>query len=83
MDLSNEVCRKADIETGDRVELVLTIGSEELPAELAMLIKKNPIARQRWETLTPGQQRMLRENILSAKQSATRARRAARELGVD
>jgi hypothetical protein len=82
MDLSSEVCRQANIETGDRVELVLAIASEELPAELAMLIKKNAIARQRWEKLTPGQQRMLRESILSAKQSATRARRAARELGV-
>ena len=82
MDLSSEVCRQANIETGDRVELVLTIASEELPAELAMLIKKNATARQRWEKLTSGQQRMLRESILSAKQSATRARRAARELGV-
>ena len=83
MDLSNEVCRQAHIETGDCVELVLTIASEELPVELAMLIKKKAIARRRWENLTPGQQRMLRENILSAKQSATRARRAARELGVN
>ncbi len=82
MDLSNEVCRKAGIDTGDVVRLDLTMASDELPEELAALIETNADARKRWEKLTPGQQRMLRENILSAKHSATRARRAARELGI-
>ena len=82
MDLADAVCRKANVETGDRVDLILRIASEELPAELARLIKKNSGARSRWEELTPGQQRMLREEILAAKHSATRARRAARALGV-
>jgi len=83
MDLSNDVCRKAGIDTGDVVKLTLAIASAELPEELAGLIEKNSIARQRWEKLTPGQQRMLREEVLAAKQSATRSRRAARALGVD
>ena len=83
MDLSNDVCRKAGIDTGDRVQLDLKIASEELPPELAELIEQNQIARQRWELLTPGQQRMLREEILGAKQSATRTRRALRALGID
>lgn len=82
MDLSNDVCRKAKIETGDRVKMNLTIASEELPAELLTLISENPKARRRWESLTSGQQRMLREEVLAAKQSATRSRRAARALGV-
>jgi hypothetical protein len=82
MDLSDVVCRTADVETGDRVKLSLKIASEELPEELAQLIKKNPQARARWERLTPGQKRMLREEILSAKQTATRERRAARALGI-
>jgi hypothetical protein len=82
MDLSNEACRKANVETGDRVNLSLKIASDELPAELAELIKKNSQARANWERLTPGQQRMLREEILAAKQPATRARRAARALGI-
>ena len=80
MDLSNEVCRKAGIDTGDQVNLNLQIASEELPAELAALIKTDTQARRHWEKLTPGQQRMLREEILAAKQSSTRARRAARAL---
>jgi hypothetical protein len=83
MDLADAVCRKANVETGDRVKLNLKIASEELPAELAQLIRKNSQARARWERLTPGQKRMLREEILTAKQPATRQRRAARALGVE
>jgi hypothetical protein len=83
MDLSNEVCRKANVETGDQVELILKIASDDLPEELAELIKKNSRARARWEQLTSGQKRMLREEVLAAKQPATRSRRAARGLGVD
>ena len=80
MDLSNEVCRKANVKTGDYVKLSLRIASEEMPAELSGLIEQNAEARRRWENLSPGQQRMLREEILAAKQSSTRARRAARAL---
>jgi hypothetical protein len=82
IDLADAVCRKANVETGDRVKLSLKIGSEELPEELAQLIKRNSPARARWEQLTPGQKRMLREEILAAKQPATRARRATRGLGL-
>jgi hypothetical protein len=41
MDLADAVCRKANVETGDRAKLSLKIASEELPAELAELIKSN------------------------------------------
>jgi Bacteriocin-protection, YdeI or OmpD-Associated len=75
MDLSNEAGRKANIETGDYVQLSLTMAAEELPAELSELIARNAEARQRWEQLTPGRQRMLREEITAAKQSNTLARR--------
>ena len=81
MDLSNDVCRRAAVGTGDTVSLSLTIASAKLPDELGQLIKSNSKARARWEALTPGQQRMLREEVLAAKQSETRGRRAARALG--
>ncbi len=81
MDLAEAVCRKANVETGDQVRLSLRIASEELPEELADLIKKNSRARSKWEQLTPAQKRMLREEVLSSKQASTRARRAARALG--
>lgn len=57
--------------------------STELPAELAALISKNRTARAAWERLTPPQQRMLSEDVAAAKGSVTRARRAARHLGVE
>jgi uncharacterized protein YdeI (YjbR/CyaY-like superfamily) len=71
-----------NVETGDRVKLSLRIASEELPAELARLIKNNQFARARWERFTPGHKRMLREEVLAAKQPATRERRATRALGL-
>jgi hypothetical protein len=77
IELADAVCRKANVETGDPVKLSLKIASEELPAELAQLIKENSQAQARWEQLTPGQQRMLREEVPDAKQPATRKRRAA------
>jgi hypothetical protein len=40
MDLADAVCRKASVDMGDRVKLILKIASEELPAELAQLIEK-------------------------------------------
>jgi hypothetical protein len=83
MDLADAVCRKANVGTGDRAKLSLKIASEELPKELAQLIKKNVRAQARWERLTPGQKRMLREEILAAKHPATRTRRAARALGME
>jgi uncharacterized protein YdeI (YjbR/CyaY-like superfamily) len=81
MDLSNDICRQAHIETGDQVKLTLQIASDTLPEELVRLLIRSRAARARWEALTRGQQRMLREEILAAKQSRTRERRAARALG--
>jgi uncharacterized protein YdeI (YjbR/CyaY-like superfamily) len=83
MDLPDTLCRKANIDADDRVKLSLRIASEKLPVELARLIETDPAARARWKHLTPGQQRMLREEILTAKHSTTRERRAARALGLE
>jgi len=60
------------------VKLHLRVASEELPAELATLIEADTLARRRGKKLTPAQQRMLREEILAARQSSTRAPAARR-----
>jgi bacteriocin resistance YdeI/OmpD-like protein len=73
-------CRSLDIDTGSRIDLVLRIASTELPEELAMLLKQNVRARNAWDSLTPSQQRMLREDIATAKQPSTRDRRARKVL---
>lgn len=73
-------CKKLGIDTGDKVSLCFSLASTELPTELAELIARDATARQKWEGLTESRQRMLREDIRSAKQSATRERRARKAL---
>ena len=65
---------------GDRATLVIGLASATLPSELQDLIDSDRKARARWEVHTDAQKRMLRENILAAKTSVTRARRARRAL---
>lgn len=83
IDLPDPVCRKLKLDEVDKVAVELRLASTQLPPELQALIAKNKAARAAWERLTPPQQRMLRENVAAAKQPATRARRAARALGVE
>jgi len=80
IDLPDALCRKANLEIGSTVKLVLRRASEDLPEELQNLIKQRVDANQQWEKLTKAQQRMLREDVLSAKTSATRTRRAQKWL---
>lgn len=83
IELPEPVCRRAGVDTGDRVELGLRLASTELPQELNTLIEENARARIAWQALSAGSQRMLREEILALKQSAIRKRRARRALGLD
>jgi hypothetical protein len=81
MDLPEQLCKKAGLETGDDVKLSIRIASEDLPEELKQLLQKDSTANARWEKLTKAQQRMLREEIFAAKTSAARTRRAEKILG--
>lgn len=78
--LTEPQCRKAGVDTGDRVTLVLRRTEEARPAELEDLLASNAKARAVWQRLTSAQQRMLREDVLAAKQPETRRRRAERQL---
>jgi hypothetical protein len=80
IDLPEPLCKKAGLETGDKVTLVVRLASEDLPNELTEVLKKNQTAKASWEKLTKAQQRMLREEIFAAKSSATRTRRAEKIL---
>ncbi len=48
----------------------------ELPEELVLALEQDDEARARWETFTPGKRRSLAHYVISAKQEATRIRRA-------
>lgn len=65
---------------GDRATLEIRRAATEMPAELKALIDSDAKARERWESRSEAQQRMLREDILAAKSSAARERRARRAL---
>lgn len=80
VELPEPLCRRAGVETGDSMTIILRIASTELPLELAQLLSSDKAAQAAWEKLTPSQQRMLREQIASAKQAATRERRARQAL---
>ena len=80
IDLPEPLCKKAGLETGDKVTLVIRLASEDLPNELTELLKRNSIAKASWEKLTKARQRMLREEIFAAKSTATRTRRAEKIL---
>jgi hypothetical protein len=65
---------------GERAKLRLEVAPTELPKELAELIERDASAREKWLALTESQRRMLREEVLGAKSSAARQRRAERAL---
>jgi len=82
IELPQPLCQAAGVDTGDRVTLVIQLAPEELPAELEALLATDPRAKQAWSRLPSGSQRMLREHVAAAKQTSTRARRAAAGLGL-
>lgn len=80
IDLPDTLCRRAKVDTGDRVKLTLHVASRGLPEELTLLIASDPNARQAWEALSGSQQRMLREHVIAAKRATTRGARARKAL---
>ena len=80
VELRQDWCREAGISTGDRVELVLEIASTELPDELVKVLSESGAARSCWERMTGSQRRIVREDVLAAKRSDTRERRARKAL---
>ena len=80
IDLPEPLCKKASLETGDEVQLVIRLASEDLPDELKQLLAENKQAEGKWKSMTQAQQRMLREEILAAKSLAARMRRAEKWL---
>jgi Bacteriocin-protection, YdeI or OmpD-Associated/Domain of unknown function (DUF1905) len=80
IDLPEAVCRKAGVDVGDRVNLEIRVAETTLPDELADVLQTKRAAKRVWDSLTPSQQRMLREDVAAAKRSDTRRQRAERLL---
>lgn len=80
LEVPKPVWTRAGLEVGDSVRLRLRRASEDNPAELEQLLAASRAARERWDKLTPGQKRRLREDILAVKSSDARMRRARKAL---
>jgi len=79
--LSQPLCDKVGVETGDRVRVEMRRPGDTRPAELRALLKSNPRAQNVWNALSSGEQRDFVLFVAGAKKSETRTRRAKRLLG--
>ena len=78
--ITQQDCRRTGIDTGSNPAIAIAVASAELPDELVGLLNESPEAARAWDRLSGAQRRMLREEIASAKQPATRLRRARKAL---
>lgn len=77
VDLTEAQCRKAGVDTGDEISVVLTRLADDLPEELDKLLAADEAARAIWAKLATARQRALADHVREAKRSETRQRRAA------
>jgi hypothetical protein len=79
--LSQPMCSKVAVETGDRVHVEMRRLGGTLPQELQELLRSNAKAEKAWNTLFAGERRDFVLFAADAKKSETRMRRASRLLG--
>jgi hypothetical protein len=79
--LSQPMCRKVGVETGDRVRVEMRRFGDARPQELEELLQSDPKAQNAWNALSTGERRDLVLFVAGAKKSDTRMQRARRLLG--
>ena len=79
--LSQPMCRKVGVETGDRVHVEMHRLGDTRPQELQELLKSDPKAEKAWKGLTAAERRDFVLFVADAKKPETRKRRARRLLG--
>jgi len=78
--LSKPLLRATGLEIGMFAEVRFRLEPQdevEMPASLVRALSQDPVAKARFDTLTPGKQRALSHRVLSAKTAPTEARRVA------
>lgn len=75
LDVKEITCQKAQVDTGDLVEVELYRVSEEPPDDLVEALAAEPAAALVWDRLTRSQRRQVVNDVLRAKKPETRARR--------
>jgi Bacteriocin-protection, YdeI or OmpD-Associated/Domain of unknown function (DUF1905) len=79
--LSQPMCRKVGVETGDWVHVEMRRLRDTRPQELQELLKSDPKAEKAWNALSAGERRDFVLFVVDAKKPETRMRRARRLLG--
>jgi hypothetical protein len=79
--LSQPMCRKVGVETGDRVRVEMRRLGDALPQELEEFLKSDAKALNAWDKLSSGDRRDVVLFVAAARKSETRTRRAKRLLG--
>jgi len=79
--LSQPMCQRVGVDTGDRVHVELRRLGDGKPQELEDLLKSDPKAQKAWDRLRSGDRRDIVLFVADAKKPETRMRRARRLLG--
>jgi hypothetical protein len=79
--LSQPICRRVGLETGDRIHIEMRRLGDIRPQELQKLSKSDPKAEKVWNGLSVGERRDFVLIVADAKKPETRMRRARRLLG--
>ena len=79
--LSEPMCRKGGVETGDSVHVVMRRLGDTRPQELEELLRSDPRAQKAWNLLPVGERRDFILFVADARKPETRTRRAKRLLG--
>src|SRR5215472_4452133 len=79
--LSQPMCQKVGVETGDTVHVEMRRLGDAKPQELQDLLETDPKARKAWERLPAGDRRDFVLFVADAKKPETRTKRARRLLG--
>ena len=82
-DLTESMCKKTNVDTGDTIEFTLTKIENTLAAEIEEIIATNLEAQIKWDEMPAGRRRMINEHVISGKQAATRVRRAKKMFGLN
>ena len=78
--LSEPICRKVGVDTGDRVHIEMRRLGNTRPPELQELLENDSRARKAWDSLSDGERRDVVLFVAEAKKPETRTRRARRLL---
>ena len=68
-ELTNPICKKAGVDTGDTVEFTLALADNSIAAEIEAILKTNLQAQLNWDEMSASKRRMFNEIVLEGKKA--------------